>query len=65
MTNLSVKITLDLTTELTLGELKAFVQMAESSNADLNEPLPIELDDHDELRGYSVYVDPARLLRQE
>ncbi len=62
MTNLSVKITLELTTEVTLADLKAFVQVAEMSNADLTSPLPIELDDQEQLSGYSVFVDPSRLL---
>jgi hypothetical protein len=60
-----MKITLDLTTELTLADLKAFVLMAERAQTALDEPLPFELDDQDQLSGYSVYVNSSRFLAED
>jgi hypothetical protein len=57
-TNLNVKVTLDLTTEVTLAELKSFVRLAEVTGMNENDKFIFEMNENDELSGYSIYVDP-------
>ncbi|WP_181578372.1 hypothetical protein [Arthrobacter sp. AQ5-05] len=59
--NLSVKVTLDLTSDLTFGELKAFVKLGEAAGHENNDKLAFDLNSNDELCAYAVYVDPDRI----
>lgn len=63
--NLSVKVTLELSTNVTVGDLLAFARMAEATGVDPSTELINEMDLHEELVGYSIYVDPSLIKTQK